>query len=72
MCIRDRATREDIRQSIAQATAALPAHKFTARFLLSEWDEVVDARQLDTWESYRDVPRLGRKTRLPETQRAML
>jgi hypothetical protein len=27
---------------------------------------------LDTWEAYRDVRRLGRKTRLPEQQRAML
>ena len=25
-----------------------------------------------TWESYRDVARLGRKTRLPEAQRAVL
>ncbi len=36
-------------------------------FLLSEWEQVVDAWQLETWESYRDVARLGRKTRLPET-----
>jgi superfamily I DNA/RNA helicase len=27
---------------------------------------------LDTWEAYRDVRRLGRKTRLPEPQRAVL
>jgi len=32
----------------------------------------VDAWQLDSWESYRDVARLGRKTRLPEVQRAVL
>jgi superfamily I DNA/RNA helicase len=32
----------------------------------------VDAWQLETWESYRDVARLGRKTRLPEPQRAVL
>src|ERR1019366_8090983 len=30
------------------------------------------AWQLETWESYRDVVRLGRKTRLPEAQRAVL
>jgi len=41
-------------------------------FLLTEWEHVVDAWQLDTWESCRDVARLGRKTRLPETQRARL
>ncbi|RUA22092.1 hypothetical protein DSL92_07605 [Billgrantia gudaonensis] len=28
--------------------------------------------QLDSWEAYRDVRRLGRKTRLPEAQRATL
>ena len=27
---------------------------------------------MDTWEAYRDVARLGRKTRLPEAQRATL
>jgi hypothetical protein len=30
---------------------------------------VVDAWQLENWEAYRDVVRLGRKTRLPEAQR---
>jgi superfamily I DNA/RNA helicase len=40
--------------------------------LRTEWEEVVDAWQLDTWEAYRDVRRLGRKTRLPEPQRAVL
>jgi len=47
-------------------------HKFSRHFLLTEWEEVVDAWQLDTWEAYRDVRRLGRKTRLPEQQRAVL
>ena len=32
----------------------------------------MDAWQLSTWEEYRDVRRLGRKTRLPEQQRRML
>ena len=47
-------------------------HKFSERFLLAEWEQVVDAWQLDTWEAYRDVARLGRKTRLPESRRAIL
>jgi hypothetical protein len=50
----------------------VPNHKFSAQFLLSEWEQVVDAWQLKTWESYRDVARLGRKTRLPEPQRRVL
>jgi len=33
---------------------------------------VVNAWQLETWEAYRDVVRLGRKTRLPEKQRETL
>jgi superfamily I DNA/RNA helicase len=33
---------------------------------------LVDAWQLASWEAYRDVKRLGRKTRLPEPQRAAL
>lgn len=32
----------------------------------------MDAWQLGTWECYRDVARLGRKTRLPEAQRLVL
>ena len=33
---------------------------------------MVDAWQLGTWEAYRDVQRLGRRTRLPEARRAVL
>ena len=48
------------------------AHHFPLGFLESEWNDVVDAWQLHTWEAYRDVPRLGRKTRLGEKQRLAL
>ena len=47
-------------------------HKFSLHFLLTEWEQVVDAWQLENWEAYRDVVRLGRKTRLPEAQRKVL
>jgi hypothetical protein len=47
-------------------------HKFSARFLLMEWEEIVDAWQIETWEAYRDVLRLGRKTKLPQKQQATL
>jgi mRNA-degrading endonuclease RelE of RelBE toxin-antitoxin system len=46
--------------------------KFSRRFLLGEWEDVVDAWQLNSWEEYRDIKRLGRKTRLPEGQREAL
>jgi superfamily I DNA/RNA helicase len=47
-------------------------HKLSQRFLVTEWEQVVDAWQLGTWEAYRDVARLGRKTRVPEGQRRTL
>jgi superfamily I DNA/RNA helicase/mRNA-degrading endonuclease RelE of RelBE toxin-antitoxin system len=56
----------------ALAAKEIGGHKFIQHFLWTEWSEVVDAWQLDTWEAYRDVRRLGRKTRLPEPQRAVL
>jgi superfamily I DNA/RNA helicase/mRNA-degrading endonuclease RelE of RelBE toxin-antitoxin system len=62
------ASRETVRQIVYEAA---PGGEPTVSpvFLLSEWADVVDAWQLDSWESYRDVARLGRKTRLPERQR---
>ncbi|MBB5034116.1 3'-5' exonuclease [Prosthecobacter vanneervenii] len=66
------ASRSDILKIIAEASKAVAGHKFSSQFLLSEWEQIVDAWQLNTWESYRDVVRLGRKTRLPEAQRALL
>ncbi len=46
--------------------------KFSPRFLLGEWTELVDAWQLANFEDYRVVKRLGRQTRLPESQRQTL
>ncbi|MDP2318234.1 MAG: 3'-5' exonuclease [Acidobacteriota bacterium] len=66
------ATSADILEAMKTASATAAAHKFSLPFLMSEWEQVVDAWQLETWESYRDVARLGRKTRLPEAQRAVL
>ncbi len=66
------ATREVVRDLLKEASEASEAPKVSLRFLMSEWTDVVDARQLETWEAYRDVVRLGRKTRLPEKQRAAL
>ncbi|QDV45803.1 Putative ATP-dependent DNA helicase YjcD [Stieleria neptunia] len=42
------------------------------RFLMGEWATVVDGWQVHTWDEYRDVPRLGRRTRLGEPQRKEL
>ncbi len=66
------ASREAVKELLGEASKAVAGHKFSLHFLLTEWEQVADAWQLDTWESYRDVARLGRKTRLPEAQRAVL
>jgi len=66
------ATREVVIEQITKAAKAVDGHKFKLPFLLSEWDQIVDAWQVASWEGYRDVPRLGRKTRLSETQRKTL
>ncbi len=66
------ASREQIRSLIDEASQAVDGHKFSLHFLLTEWEQVVDAWQLKGWEAYRDVARLGRKTRLPEAQRKVL
>lgn len=66
------ATREDVNELLSQARSRIDGLKFSSRFLLGEWEDVVDAWQLETWEDYRNVKRLGRKTRLPEQQRAVL
>lgn len=65
-------TSDVIRLLIKESAKQVQGHKFSERFLLTEWEQVVDAWQLDSWEAYRDVKRLGRKTRLSETQRQQL
>jgi len=65
-------SREIMRELVQEAASAVGGHKFGLHFLLSEWEQVVDAWQLESWEAYRDVVRLGRKTRLPEAQRTVL
>ena len=66
------ATRELVRKLLAKAVDEAETRKFRLRFLLSEWENVADAWQLDHWEAYRDLKRLGRKTRLPIEQRSTL
>ena len=65
-------TQSMLRALIKEASRFADAHRFSTRFLETEWSDVVDAWQLDTWEAYRDVARLGRKTRLGEKQRTLL
>jgi mRNA-degrading endonuclease RelE of RelBE toxin-antitoxin system len=66
------AGRTVLKQTIGEAADKAGEQRFSRQFLLSEWEDVVDAWQLSSWDEYKDVVRLGRKTRLPETQRALL
>jgi superfamily I DNA/RNA helicase len=62
-------SREVISELIKRASANVEGHNLSLRFLLAEWDQIVDAWHLESWEAYRDVSRLGRRTRLPEKLR---
>ena len=61
-----------IEQLLADTASALGEERFTKQFITAEWKQVVDAWQVNSWEEYRTVPRIGRKTRLPESRRADL
>ncbi len=63
---------EHIQEILTEAAAQSDKSSFTETFLWGEWNDVVDAWQLDTWNDYRDVQRLGRKTRLGSKQREQL
>ena len=63
---------ETIRELLAGAAKETGEKRFSAHFLFSEWEQIVDPWQLTTWQGYRDVARLGRKSRLNEAQRAAL
>lgn len=65
-------SRNDVQELLREASKAVSGHKFSLYFLLTEWEQVVDAWQLASWEAYRNVARLGRKTRLSEAQRTIL
>ena len=73
------ATAVQVREAAAAALAQVKAEsegtlltRFNLNFVLGEWADVVDAWQLQSWDDYRDVKRLGRKTRLNEAQRQAL
>ena len=60
-------------KALVQALAAagpsvVPA--LTLPFVQSEWDGLLNEWQVESWEAYRDLVRLGRKTKLPEARRA--
>jgi superfamily I DNA/RNA helicase len=57
---------------LTKAAGQDDGQKISLPFLAGEWSEVVDAWQIENWEGYRDVSRLGRKTRIGGKQRESL
>ncbi len=57
---------ELVRRLLMEKADLVAGQRFTSQFLLTEWEQIVDAWQIPTWEVYRDVPRLGRRIRLSE------
>jgi mRNA-degrading endonuclease RelE of RelBE toxin-antitoxin system len=66
------ASTEILHELMVKAASSVESHKFSQHFLFTEWEQVVDAWQVENWEDYRQVARLGRKTRISEPQRAVL
>jgi len=64
--------RAELLQTLREAARAVPDLKLSDAFLIAEWDHVMDAWALDSWEAYRDVVRLGRRTRLRDDRRRQL
>lgn len=65
------ASREDVVEFLTQVMVAIDTLQ-GQDFVEAEWHEVVDAWNIRTWDEYRTVQRLGRKTRLGEKQRGAL
>ena len=63
------ASSEQIKGVLESAADESGLTEFTPRFLVSEWNNVVDAWQIDSLDAYRNVPRLGRKNRVGSKQR---
>lgn len=57
---------------LSKASREADDARFSHQFLLHEWSDVVDAWNLKTWDDYRDVARLGRRTRVGGRQREQL
>lgn len=66
------ASSEVVNSLIDEVSLGVGGHSFSHHFLVTEWEQIVDAWQINSWEAYRDVARLGRKTRLTEAQREIL
>jgi hypothetical protein len=63
---------ETLRAVLVKAAEEQEVAEVSEQFLVSEWTHVIDAWQIESAESYGDVPRMGRKNRLGKRQRERL
>ena len=61
-----------VREHLRRAATSIAGHAFKESFLWNEWSSIVDAWQVKTWDEYKGLARLGRKTRLGDRQRQQL
>ncbi|MER9724659.1 MULTISPECIES: 3'-5' exonuclease [unclassified Mesorhizobium] len=67
--VADQAT---MRTAVLKAAADQQKSEFSSQFLVSEWENVIDAWRIDSDDAYATVPRMGRKNRLGARQRERL
>jgi hypothetical protein len=63
---------QEVRQLLEAAAQAAGVVQFSLSFLRSEWEAMIDAYGLTTWEAYKRAPRTGRGTPLGIKQRLAL
>ena len=63
------ANEEQVKRALETAANELKNTTFTIQFLVSEWRNVIDAWQVDSLETYQNVPRIGRRSRISSGQR---
>ncbi|MCY3751447.1 MAG: UvrD-helicase domain-containing protein [Gammaproteobacteria bacterium] len=63
------ANEAQVNGTLETAADELENTAFTIQFLASEWRNVIDAWQVDSLETYQNVPRIGRRSRISSGQR---
>ena len=65
-------TEEGLAELISAGMEEVPENRLPLRFLVAEWNQVVDAQQVCNLDEYLTAPRLGRRTGLSAKQRTMI
>jgi hypothetical protein len=66
------ASKTTIQRLLGAVSGGVSGHKFKLPFLYSEWQEVIDAWQIDSLEAYQDLVRVGRRAKVNASQREIL